>query len=131
MYLTQYGIVLGDNLETIGQYAFYGCRSLESITIPAKVQIIETYIFRYCSSLKKVEIANKSQLTDIEDYAFADCPKLTLLVIRCTTPPNLSSLALGNTPTSTCILQVPAGCKGIYEQGSGSYWGVFDNIVEL
>lgn len=126
------GIVLGDNLETIGQYAFYRCRSLESITIPAKIQIIETYIFRYCSSLKKVEIANKSQLTDIEDYAFADCPKLALFIIQCTTPPDMYYYdAFYNTPTSNCILQVPAGCKGIYEQGSGSYWGVFDNIVEL
>lgn len=74
-----------------------------------------------------MEIANNSQLTDIKSFAFSYCKKLALFVIRCTTPPNLSSLVFGNTPTSTCILQVPAGYKEIYEQK----WSMFDNIVEL
>lgn len=121
------GIVLGDNLETIGQYAFYRCESLEEIIIPAKITTIEGSTFHYCSSLKKVEIANNSQLTDIEDYSFASCPKLALFVIRCTTPPNRYSRTFNYTPTSTCILQVPAGYKEIYEQK----WSMFDNIVEL
>lgn len=124
------GIVLGDNLETIGQYAFYRCESLEEIIIPAKITTIEGSTFHYCSSLKKVEIANNSQLTDIKSSAFSYCKKLALFVIRCTTPPNLSNLAFEyTTPISTCILQVPAGCKETYEHAS--YWKNFDNIVEL
>ena len=123
------GIVLGDNLETIGQYAFYRCESLEEIIIPAKITTIEGSTFYYCSSLKKVEIANNSQLTDIKRSAFSYCKKLALFIIQCTTPPKLYDSAFRNTPTSTCILQVPAGYKGIYEQSS--YWKDFDNIVEL
>ena len=79
-----------------------------------------------------MEIAKNSQLTDIKGSAFRYCENLALFIIQCTTPPDMYYYdAFYNTPTSNCILQVPAGCKGIYEQGSGSYWGVFDNIVEL
>ena len=123
------GITLGDNLETIGQGAFYSCKSLEEITIPAKITTIERETFSNCSSLKKVEIANNSQLADIEYYAFAYCSKLALFVIRCTTPPTCSNNPFYNTPTSTCVLQVPAGCKESY--AGRSYWSYFNNIIEL
>ncbi len=76
-----------------------------------------------------MEIAKNSQLTDIKGSAFRYCENLALFIIQCTTPPKLDDRAFSNTPTSTCILQVPAGYKGIYEQSS--YWKDFDNIVEL
>jgi hypothetical protein len=38
--------IIGDNVKGIGEYAFYGCSSLKSITIPNSVKSIGEYAFR-------------------------------------------------------------------------------------
>ena len=47
-----------DSVTSIGEYAFYYCRSLTRITIPNSVTSIGEYAFRYCGKL--VEVVNKS-----------------------------------------------------------------------
>ena len=58
-------------ITQIGDYAFNGCLSLTSITIPQSITKIGNNAFRCCSSLKSITIANS--VTQIGDYAFSDC----------------------------------------------------------
>ena len=67
-------IDLGDDLVTVGNNAFYGCRSLESITLPATCTTVGDMAFAGCTSLKTVEYAGG--LTSIGFCSFANCPEL-------------------------------------------------------
>ncbi len=74
-------ISLPTTLETIGDYAFYGCShtALTSITIPDKVTTIGQSAFAYCSKLTSVTIGNSVETIGI--YAFQNCSKLTSVTI--------------------------------------------------
>jgi hypothetical protein len=64
---------------SIGDYAFYGCSSLASITIPDGVTSIETYAFYDCFSLASITIPDG--VTSIETYAFYNCYSLASITI--------------------------------------------------
>lgn len=51
--------------ERISQRAFYGCKSLESITIPASVTNIDNGIFVNCDSLKNINVADGNQIYSV------------------------------------------------------------------
>ena len=61
-------------VTSIGEYAFAGCASLESIEIPDGVTSIGEYAFSVCSSLQSIEIPD--EITSIEDGTFGECSSL-------------------------------------------------------
>ena len=44
--------------EKIGNHVFSGCKTLESIDIPATVKTIGDYVFQNCASLKSLDLSN-------------------------------------------------------------------------
>ena len=67
-------------MTSIGEYAFYGCSSLTSITLPSNLTSIGRYAFSSCSNL--TEITLPSSLIEIGSGAFESCNKLTTVVIE-------------------------------------------------
>ena len=72
-------IVIPNSVTSIGDYAFYNCRSLTSVTIPNSVTSIGDYAFYNCSGLTSVTIPNS--VTSIGERAFEDCRSLTSVTI--------------------------------------------------
>ena len=71
--------IKGVTVTSIGEEAFYNCRSLTSVTIPGSVTSIDKDAFCFCSSLTSVTIPDS--VTSIGDYAFYGCTSLTSVTI--------------------------------------------------
>lgn len=69
------GLVIGDGVTRIGQYAFASCTKLASATIGSGIQYFGTYAFQNCAKLTSVDIPNS--VTIIDQYAFSDCTSLS------------------------------------------------------
>ena len=61
--------------DELGDYAFYGCSGLTSLTLPSSVTSIGSYAFYGCSGLASLTLP--SSVTSIGWYAFEDCSGLT------------------------------------------------------
>lgn len=72
-------VVLPDSVVRIGDYAFYSCSGLTSVTIPNGVTSIGCYAFYDCSGLTNIVIPNS--VVNIEEKAFWSCKRLTNVTI--------------------------------------------------
>ena len=72
-------ITIPDSVTSIGECAFSLCDNLTSITIPDSVTSIEGSAFWYCSNLTSITIPDS--LTSIEHDMFAGCSSLTSITI--------------------------------------------------
>ncbi len=72
-------LVIPNSVTSIGDYAFYWCSGLTSVTIPNSVTSIGDDAFGGCSGLTSVTIPNS--VTNIGDYAFGGCSGLTSVTI--------------------------------------------------
>lgn len=68
-------VVVGDGITSIGNYAFYRCGSLQSISLPAGVTSIGRRAFFDCTALSQIEIP--AGVTAIGEAAFFECTSLT------------------------------------------------------
>lgn len=66
----------GSRLKSIGNGAFYECHALEELNIPAGAIEIGAYAFDSCLSLKSINIHDS--VMSIGDYAFFSCIALTV-----------------------------------------------------
>ncbi len=101
-------LIIDFGVTSIGEYSFYNCTRLESVTIPDSVTSIGGCAFSGCTSLTSVIIPNS--VTSIGYYAFSGCTNLTSITIPdsvtsigsyafedCT---SLTSVTIGNSVTS-------------------------------
>ena len=65
--------------DKLGDYAFYGCSGLTSLTLPSSVTSIGNQAFSGCSGLTSLTIP--SGVTSIGKWAFSRCSGLTSLTI--------------------------------------------------
>ncbi len=125
-------LFIGNNVSSIGNYAFVNCRSLTSINLPANLSSIGSSAFSNCPSLTSVNIPESvssigssafnscysltsinipANVSSIETYTFYNCYSLTSIVI----PANLSSI--GNYAFDSCYsltsINIPANVSSI------------------
>ncbi|MBQ3508372.1 MAG: leucine-rich repeat protein [Clostridia bacterium] len=79
--LTSVSFSEGNQLTTIGEYAFSKCVNLTNIEIPSNITCIGRRAFEHCTSLTNISFGVNSQLTYIKDYAFAWCENLKSITI--------------------------------------------------
>ena len=72
-------LVIPDTVTSIGQYAFYGFKSLSRVIIPDNVTIIGNSAFYNCASLTDVKIGSKVESIDVS--AFYNCKALMNIII--------------------------------------------------
>ena len=72
-------VTIGDGVTSIGDDAFRSCTGLTSVTIPDSVTSIGDSAFSGCTGLTSVTIG--SGVTSIGDYAFYNCSGLTSVTI--------------------------------------------------
>ena len=90
-------VVIKHGVTNIGNYAFFQCTNLTSITIANSVTSIGEEAFFLCQALTSIAIPNS--VTSIGEFAFSDCSGLTSITI-----PN-SVTSIGG--------QAFAGCKAL------------------
>ena len=71
--------ILGEEVTSIGDGAFYGCSNLTSVQMSDNVMTIGEKAFCYCSQLTSINLS--ANLTIIGDYAFQNCQSLTFITI--------------------------------------------------
>jgi hypothetical protein len=76
---TNTSFIIPNSVTSIGDWAFWGCTNLSSVTIGNSVTSIGDGGFGYCSSLTSITIPDS--VTSIGDSAFAYCSSLTSITI--------------------------------------------------
>jgi len=109
--------VIPDNgsVTNIGDWAFYYCSGLTSITIPSSITSIGNWAFYYCTRLKSVTIPDS--VTSIGDWAFYGCTSLTSITV----PDSVTSV--GKSAFSKCSGLTSINYNGTKEQWANIYKG--------
>ena len=107
---------VGTSNDVLGNYAFYGCSRLTSLTIPSSVTSIGEAAFYGCSGLTSLTIP--SSVTSIGEGAFNGCSGLTSLII----PSSVTSI--GEEAFASCSrltsLTIPSSVTSI---GEAAFYG--------
>jgi hypothetical protein len=93
-------VKLSDGLTTIGDSAFYRCRKLADIVIPASVQSLGAYAFAECTSLPSIIIPEG--VASISKYAFQACSNLTSIEI----PASMTSIGYSAFASCSSLIDV-------------------------
>ena len=112
-------------VTAIGEWAFYDCPGLTSITIPEGVTAIANSAFEDCSGLTSITIPES--VTAIGWCAFDGCSGLTSIISLNTTPPSCDGSYVFDYVDKSIPLYVPKESVDSYK--SAQCWSKFTNIV--
>jgi hypothetical protein len=107
------GIIIPDSTKTIGQGVFTNCSALADIYIGTNVKEIGAYAFQNCSSLPSISIPQIT--TDIKDYVFSGCTGLNTVLIE----DRETELKLGSNGSSPLFSSCPL--DSVYIGGNITY----------
>ncbi len=113
-------LTMGSSVTIIGSYAFFGCNGLTSLTLPDTLTRIGDSAFSNCYGLTEINIP--SSVSSIGDWAFSGCSGLTEIEI----PQKVTSIGryTFNNCTGLTTVTIPRKVTSI-----GNY--AFDNCSSL
>ncbi len=113
-------------VNTIGEYGFYACKSLVSITLPYSLTILRPYSFRLCSNLKT--IALPPSVSQVGRNTFSGCNALESILVYSRDVPNTDA-ATFTTNNLNVPVYVPAESLESYQ--SADNWKAFTTILPI
>ena len=119
-------LTLPSSVTEIGEHAFLNCRGLTNFTIPSGVTSIGTSAFFCCYGL--ISLTIPSSVTAIGSCAFNDCSGLTSIYAYMEKLPETGSNLFLGCDAKNCTVYVPKGTGDAY---FWSEFGYFDKIVEF
>ena len=102
------------SVTSIGEWAFYGCSGLTSITIPNSITSIGVWAFGDCTNLTSITIPNS--VTNISGMTFYNCTSLTSITI----PNNVTSIGNYAFTICTSLTSVTIG-NSVTSIGEGAF----------
>ena len=116
---------IGTNVTSIGDWTFFECSRLTSVTIPDSVTSIGWNAFFECNGLTSVTIGNC--VTSIGEGAFFDCSGLTSVTI----PSSMTSIKDGAFTQCNGLTSVTFQGKTLAQvQAMSNYpWGIEDTSI--
>ncbi len=111
----------------IDYYAFHGCESLRSITIPNTVTYISNGAFQKCSSLESITIPEN--VTYLGSDAFYKCYGLKDVTVKWTIPLEIGDDVFSGVNLSQCKLHIPNGTIAAYQ--AADVWKDFNLQEDL
>lgn len=120
-------LTLPSGVKEIGFSAFQGCKSLTSVTIPSGVKYISSFTFRDCESLRFINLP--SDLKDIGEEAFEGCTGLTSIYAFMEKPCEIDETTFENETIINATLYVPKG--SLLDYWDDNQWKKFMNIEEF
>ena len=118
-------MTLPNTAKSIEEAAFYGCKSLASVTLSNSLTSIGWRAFYGCSSLVSVIIPYS--VTKIDEKAFYECARLSTVISQIKEL-FATGIIFSGSVYDNATLYVPSGTKSKYEATKG--WWIFKNIVE-
>lgn len=110
-------LVLPDTVKTIGDWAFYKCKSLRTIDAGSGLEAIGAYAFSECTALEVVILP--MQVNDIGEYAFSGCSSLKSFDV----PWSLGKIADGLFADCVSLESMNSmGMQLVNEIGSGAFY---------
>ena len=119
-------LTIPSGVTSMGIAAFRGCSGLPSLTIPSGVTSIGNYAFYGCRGLTSMTIP--SGVTVIGEGAFRGCSGLTSIYVYPENLPELGIDIFNRCDAKNCTVYVP---KGTYDAYKSSEFGYFEKIVEF
>ena len=113
-------------VNTIGEYGFYACKSLKSITLPHSLTIVRPYSFRLCSNLQT--IAFPPSVNQVGRNAFSGCNALESILIYARDVPNTDPATFTVNNLSVPVY-VPAESLESYQ--TADYWKEIATILPI
>ena len=144
-------IVIPDDLDKVGDYAFYNFTAMTTVTMGKRLTSIGTAAFALCKGLKDVVIGDGvtsigekafstssalesltigKSVTTIGDRAFFACTALNQVLCRSQEPPVASNVMwFSNSTCAQATLMVPEAAVVAYSKANE--WKRFDHIVAV
>ena len=134
-------LTIPSSVTSVGNYAFYGCTDLTSVTINSNAVASASYSihsYSYYSSTPDDNFKTRfgdqvtsytfgPEVTAIGQYALYGCTGITELYVGAMTPPTIYWNTFTNVSRSIPVY-VPVGTGALYR--AAEYWSQFTNFVE-
>ena len=120
-------LTLPSSVTEIGEHAFLSCRGLTNFTIPSGVTKIGAGAFFCCYGL--ISLTLPSSVTAIGSEAFKHCSELTSIYAYMEKLPETGSNLFLGCDEKNCTVYVPKGTGNAYFRSAE--FGYFYNIVEF